>query len=807
MQQLFTDKQDFIKQYRRACRAIYGKSFDKCRDRERFFVLAKLIAQKANELKGDMDTKDMKKVYYFSLEFLIGPLLDNYLLNFGIRDGVAGAIAEMGADLDEILSHEGDPGLGNGGLGRLAACFLDSMAHNGIAGYGNGMRYRYGLFKQEIVDGRQVEKSDNWLAHGYPWETKRTDSAVIVQFGGHVVRHEENGRFWFTQEGGEKVLAVPYDVPVVGYGGHTINHLRLWAAQPARQDFDLDAFNAGNYAAAMKFRSDVEAISTILYPADAGEHGRILRLKQEYLFVCAGLQTILRTYERDYGEDAWEDLGKHVCIHTNDTHPALCGPELMRQLVDEKGVDFDLAFKIATETISYTNHTVMPEALEKWPIPMLRALIPRTYMFIEEIDRRYRENFPHDKENWPELLSQNAILWDGVARMANLSVIFAHAVNGVSELHTGIIKETVLKGFYDMNPEKFNNKTNGVSHRRFLGNANPPYARLITEAIGDQWLDDATELERLVKFENDPSFLDSFEDAKQWDKQRLADYIKNTTGVVLDTHKIFDVQVKRFHAYKRQLLNAFKIMDIYNRILSDSTFDPAPTAFIFSGKAAQSYTFAKEVIRLINSIAEAINNDARVRDKIQVAFVPNFAVSNAEIIYPATEISEQISWAGSEASGTSNMKLMMNGAITLGTYDGANVEICDLVGEDNIKIFGLRTEEVDALRASGSYYAWDVYNADRGRIGRVVDELTDGTLAHLSGNFELIRDELMVNNDHDLVLKDFYSYVDAWSQLTNGYADRRAWNKSAVHNTARSGYFSSDRTISEYADDVWHIGK
>ncbi len=806
-QKLFEDKQDFIKQYRRACRAKYGKSFDNCRDRERFFVLAEMIAEKANEIKGDLDTTGMKKVYYFSLEFLIGPLLDNYLLNFGIRDEVAEAVAEMGADLDEILRREGDPGLGNGGLGRLAACFLDSMAHNGIAGYGNGMRYRYGLFRQEIKDGRQVEKSDNWLSHGYPWETKKTDSAVTVKFGGHVVRHEDHGRFWFTQEGGEEVLAVPYDVPVVGYGGETINHLRLWSAEPSREDFDLDAFNAGNYAGAMKFRADVEAISTILYPADAGEHGKLLRLKQEYLFVCAGLQTILRTYEGEYGKDRWEELGQHVSIHTNDTHPALCGPELMRQLVDEKGVDFDLAYKICCETISYTNHTVMPEALEKWPITTLRTLIPRTYMFIEEIDRRYRESFPHDKENWPELLSQNAILWDGVARMANLSVIFSHAVNGVSELHTAIIKETVLKGFYDTTPEKFNNKTNGVSHRRFLGNANPPYARLITEAIGDEWLDDATELERLVKFENDASFLEEFERAKQWDKQRLADFIKEKSGVTLDTSMIFDVQVKRFHAYKRQLLNAFKILDIYNRILSDPTFDPAPTAFIFSGKAAQSYTFAKEVIRLINSIAEAINSDSRVNDKIKVAFVPNFAVSNAELIYPATEISEQISWAGSEASGTSNMKLMMNGAITLGTYDGANVEICELVGEENIKIFGLRTEEVDALRASGSYYAWDVYNADRGRIGRIVDELTDGTLAHLSGNFESIRDELMVNNDHDLVLKDFYSYVEAWSQLTDSYADRRSWNKSAIHNTARSGYFSSDRTISEYADDVWHIGK
>ncbi len=805
-QNLFESREDFIKQYRRACRAKYGKSFDNCRNRERYFVLAELIAEKANELKGEMDQTGQKKVYYFSLEFLIGPLLDNYLLNFGLRDEVAEAISEMGANLDEILRHERDPGLGNGGLGRLAACFLDSMAHNGIAGYGNGMRYRYGLFKQEIEGGRQVEKTDNWLAHGYPWETKKTDSAVVVQFGGHVERHEDNGRYWFSQEGGEKVLAVPYDVPIVGYGGKTINHLRLWSAEPYKEDFNLDAFNAGDYAGAVKFRADVEAISTILYPADAGEHGKLLRLKQEYLFVSAGLQTILRTYERDYGKDMWADLGKHVCIHTNDTHPALCGPELMRLLVDEKGVDFDLAFKIATETISYTNHTVMPEALEKWPISTLRSLLPRTYMFIEEIDRRYRESFPHDKENWAELLSQNAILWDGQARMANLSVIFAHAVNGVSELHTGIIEETVLKGFYDINPEKFNNKTNGVSHRRFLGNSNPPYAKLITEAIGEGWLDDATELERLVKFESDPSFLDEFEKTKKWDKERLARYIAETSGVQLDTNMIFDVQVKRFHAYKRQLLNLFKIMDIYNRLLSDPNYNPAPTAFIISGKAAQSYTFAKEVIRLVNSVADVINNDARVNDKIKVAFVPNFAVSNAELIYPAAEISEQISWAGSEASGTSNMKLMMNGAITLGTYDGANVEICDLVGEDNIKIFGLRTEEVDALRASGSYYAWDLYNADRNRLGRLVDQLTDGTFARLSGNFEIVRDELMVNNDHDLVLRDFYSYCDAWKELTESYSDRRSWNKSAVHNTARSGYFSSDRTISEYADDVWHIG-
>ena len=809
MQQIFTDKKDFRKQYRAMCRAMYGKHYEDCTDFQRYSALAKLIANKANDIKPEGVTSK-KKVFYFSLEFLIGPLLDNYLLNFGIRDMVADVCDELGTPLDKLIEKEVDPGLGNGGLGRLAACFLDSMAVEGMSGYGNGMRYRYGLFRQEIKNGRQVEKTDNWLSRGYPWETRKDESAVVVTFGGHVERHEENGRFWFTQEGGEKVLAVPYDVPIVGYGGHTINHLRIWSAEPYVEGFDLDAFNGGDYAKAMKFRSDVEAISTILYPNDAGEHGRILRLKQEYLFVCAGLQTILREYERKmrhHPELTWKDLPKYVSIHTNDTHPALCGPELMRLLVDDHGVDFDLAFKIAQKTISYTNHTVMPEALEKWPINMLRQLIPRTYMFIDEIDRRYRDTFPHTHENWYDMLRETAILWDGEARMANLSVIFSHSVNGVSALHTEIIENSVLNEFYKLAPEKFNNKTNGVSHRRFLANANPPYSKLITNAIGDGWLRDAFELEKLTEFENDASFLEEFGRAKRWDKERLAEYVRKTSGVLLDTNMVFDVQVKRFHAYKRQLLNVFKILDIYNRMLTDQYYRPVPTAFIFSGKAAQSYTFAKEVIRLINSVAKVINNDPRVNDMIKVAFVPNFAVSNAQLIYSATDISEQISWAGSEASGTSNMKLMMNGAITLGTDDGANVEIRELVGDENIKIFGLKTEEVDALRASGQYWAWDIYNKDRARLGHIVDMLVDGTLARLSGNFESVHDELMVNNDHDLVLKDFYSYVKAWEELTGAYAaDPVAWNRSAVHNTAKSGYFSSDRTIREYDADIWHSG-
>ena len=803
---VFSSKEEFKEQFENSCQAAFGRTFQNCSDYERFYVLASLIAGRSRniELKSHKP-KSEKRVYYFSLEFLIGPLLDNYLLNLGIRDIVKEGVAELGGDLETLETQEVDPGLGNGGLGRLAACFLDSMAAEGIAGYGNGMRYRYGLFHQDIEGGRQVERTDNWLERGYPWETRKDGSAVTVQFGGQVVRHEKDGYYWFTQEGGEVVRAVPYDVPIVGYGGGLVNRLRIWKAEPNTEDFDLDAFNAGDYAKASKFRTDVEAISMILYPNDAGEHGRMLRLKQEYLFVSAGLQTILRDYVKNYGEDDWEHLGDHVAIHTNDTHPAMCGPELMRQLVDVHHVDFDLAYEIASKTITYTNHTVMPEALEKWPINTFRALLPRVYMFIEEIDRRYRENFPQTNPNWHEQLQNTAILWDGQVRMANLSVIFSHSVNGVSALHTSILEQSVLKDFYDLTPEKFNNKTNGVSHRRFLGNANPPYAKLICDAIGDGWLKDADELKKLEPFENDPGFLEGFEQAKAADKVRLAKYVKETTGVVMDTNMIFDVQVKRFHAYKRQLLNAFKVMDLYNRLLDDPNYDIHPTCFIFAGKAAQSYAFAKEVIRLINSLADVINNDERVNKKIQVVFVPNFAVSNAQYIYSAADISEQISVAGAEASGTSNMKFMMNGAITLGTFDGSNVEISELVGEDNIKIFGLRANEVDDLRASRSYYAWDMYNNDRGRLGRIVDQLVDGTYARLSGNFESVHDALMVNNDQDLVLKDFYSYVQAWEELTAFYANREAWNRCGVHNTAESGYFSSDRTIREYAKEVWGL--
>lgn len=807
MNKIFENKQEFTELYRDAVMSISGKSVDAASDLDRFNALAKLVAEKARTIATKSDARAVsegkKRVYYFSIEFLIGRLLDNYLLNFGVRDMVAEALDDMGFDLSVIENQEPDPALGNGGLGRLAACFLDSMAAEGIAGYGNGMRYRYGLFKQEIVNGSQVEATDEWLTHGYPWEVRRQDKAVTIKFGGHVEGFEENGRTFYRTVDTQDILAVPYDIPVVGYAGETVNKLRVWAAEPVEEHFDLEAFNRGDYALADAERAEAEAISAILYPNDAGEHGRLLRLKQEYLFVSAGIYSLLDTFEKEHGEN-WELLPQFVAIHTNDTHPAMCGPELMRILIDEKKLEWDDAWNIVTQVVSYTNHTILPEALEKWPIGMFSKLLPRVYQIIDEISRRWHESFDTTQEGWQERLRQTAILWDGEIRMANLSVICSHSVNGVAKIHSDIIKNIVLKDFYALTPEKFNNKTNGISHRRFFAEANPTYAKLVTEAIGDGWLKDAFELEKLKEFQNDSEFLKAVGASKRANKERLAAYVKAETGLVIDPNTVFDVQVKRFHAYKRQLMNIMKVMDIYNRRIADPNFHVTPTTFIFSGKAASSYTFAKETIRLINSVADVINNDPRVNEVMKVCFIPNFRVSNAQLIYPAAEISEQISTAGKEASGTSNMKLMMNGAITLGTLDGANIEIADLAGRENEAIFGLTAPEVEQLWASNSYFAWDTLNGDRERLGRVMDELKDNTFASLSGNFESIYNELMNNNDPDLVMADFRSYVDAWEKLTGSYGDQETWNRKALLNTASSGWFSSDRTIREYRDEIWH---
>ena len=807
MNKIFDNKQEFTELYRDAVMSISGKSIEAASDLDRFNALAKLVAEKARTVATKSDARaaaeGKKRVYYFSIEFLIGRLLDNYLLNFGVRDMVAEALDDMGFDLSVIENQEPDPALGNGGLGRLAACFLDSMAAEGIAGYGNGMRYRYGLFKQEIVNGSQVEATDEWLTHGYPWEVRRQDKAVTIKFGGHVEGFEENGRTFYRTVDTQDILAVPYDIPVVGYAGETVNKLRVWATEPVEEHFDLEAFNRGDYALADAERAEAEAISAILYPNDAGEHGRLLRLKQEYLFVSAGIYSLLDTFEKEHGKN-WELLPQFVAIHTNDTHPAMCGPELMRILIDEKKLEWDDAWNIVTQVVSYTNHTILPEALEKWPIGTFSKLLPRVYQIIDEISRRWHESFDTTQEGWQERLRQTAILWDGEIRMANLSVICSHSVNGVAKIHSDIIKNIVLKDFYALTPEKFNNKTNGISHRRFFAEANPTYAKLVTEAIGDGWLKDAFELEKLKGFQNDTEFLKAVGASKRANKERLAAYVKAETGLVIDPNTVFDVQVKRFHAYKRQLMNIMKVMDIYNRRIADPNFHVTPTTFIFSGKAASSYTFAKETIRLINSVADVINNDPRVNEVMKVCFIPNFRVSNAQLIYPAAEISEQISTAGKEASGTSNMKLMMNGAITLGTLDGANIEIADLAGRENEAIFGLTAPEVEQLWASNSYFAWDTLNNDRDRLGRVMDELKDKTFAGLSGNFESIYNELMNNNDPDLVMADFRSYVDAWEKLTGSYGDQEAWNRKALLNTASSGWFSSDRTIREYRDEIWH---
>jgi len=804
---MFKNKYDFIEQLHETARTVLGKEFEECSPQNKYYALAKLIVSEAADIRLNRAKKtaaqQKKQVYYFSMEFLLGRLLENYLMNLDLTELVRDGLAVMGEDLSEYFEREKDPGLGNGGLGRLAACFIDSLASLGYAGHGNGIRYRFGLFTQSIENGIQVEKPDNWLENGYPWEVKKIENAVKVRFGGRVEHNYDGSQMHYVYKEAQTILAVPYDVPIVGYGGETVNTLRLWSAEPYEENFDMDAFNRGDYAAAIKYRADIEAITSILYPNDNADPGKTLRLKQEYLFVCAGIATIVSDFKKQYGTD-WDLFPEVIAIHTNDTHPALCAPELMRLLIDEEGLDWDRAWGITTRTISYTNHTILPEALEKWPIDLFRSLLPRVYDFVEEIDRRYRETFPQEIDRRQELLKNTAILWDGQVRTANLSVIAGHSVNGVAALHTEILKNSVLKDFYTLMPEKFSNKTNGVAHRRFLAQANPSYAALITEAIGDGWMRDASQLSGLSAFENDPAFLERAAACKRENKLRLSKYILDVTGVETDPDSLFDVQVKRFHAYKRQLLNIFEIMDLYARLKEDSSLDCVPATFLLAGKAAQGYDFARDVIRLVNSVADVINSDPAVNQKIRVVFIPDFSVSNAQLIYPAAEISEQISTAGMEASGTGNMKFMMNGALTLGTLDGANMEIARLVGEENIRIFGLNAEEIERCRSEGSYYSWDAYHGDE-RIRRVVDYLADGTFARLSGNFPLIYDNVMRNNDGFFVLKDFASYTSARQELHALYSDRATWNRISVHNTACSGYFSSDRSIEDYAREIWGL--
>ena len=805
---MFVGKEDFKIAYTTACIDYAGKTLKECSDYEKYVVLVSLLKNRASkictETRERVKHNQDKRVYYFSMEFLIGRLLDSYLINMGIEDIVRDGLADMGQNLDDILKMERDPGLGNGGLGRLAACFMDSMASLGVPGTGMGIRYRFGLFKQKIENGYQIEEADNWLDAGYPWETANPDKSIIVKFDGYVDREYKDGKIVFTHKDYNEVLAVPYNVPIVGSGAQTVNQLRLWYAQPVEENFDLAAFNKGDYAKAVKHRNETEAISYILYPDDSNAVGKRLRLQQEYLLVAAGIGDIVRRYKDTYGTDCWDRFPDRVAIHINDTHPALCIPELMRVLMDEEGLEWVDAWNITTHTIAYTNHTVMPEALETWPISMLQSILPRIYMIIEEIDRRYKEEVSHKIENWHNIWVRTAILYDGVAKMANLSVIGSFSVNGVASLHTEILKNDTLKDFYTIMPEKFNNKTNGVSHRRFLIESNPSLTDLITEAIGDYWKKKPDELENLIPYEEDTAFLDKLAVVKRENKVRLSNYILEHNGIVVDPDSVFDVQVKRMHAYKRQLLNVFKIMDLYNQLKENPDLDIRPCTFIFSGKAAGSYVFAKDVIKLINSVADVVNNDPLIHDKIKVVFIENFCVSNAQIIYPAAEISEQISTAGKEASGTGNMKFMFNGAITLGTMDGANVEIYNLVGEDNIRIFGMNAQEAKTLSESSSYHPQEIINSDP-RLHKVTDQLINGFFKKSGCDFWNIYDAMTTHGDEFFVLKDFSSYVETWNELNKLYLDKNAWNKISLHNIAKAGYFSSDRTISEYAKDIWNV--
>lgn len=805
---MFLGKEDFKQQYKAEFMETMARPFEKCTKREKYEVLAKMICSRAAKLHTETnlhyDQKQAKHVYYFSMEFLIGRLLNNYLINMGIEETVRSGLADLGEDLDELCRMEPDPGLGNGGLGRLAACFLDSMAFLDIAGIGMGARYRFGLFRQKIQNNRQVEEPDPWLVNGYPWEIRNSDSAVSIHFGGKVNRTYENGKIDFEHVDYQTVMAIPYDVPIVGYGGETVNMLRLWQAEPAEEKIDLEAFSRGEYSLAVKERNDIEAITTILYPDDSTPAGKELRLKQEYFLVAAGIASIIENYKSRYGTDSWNYFPERVAIHTNDTHPALCVPELMRVLLDQENLEWDQAWEITTKTLSFTNHTVMPEALEKWSIELMERLLPRVYMIIEEIDRRYREPLDLSQQCWQDYLRDTAILWDGQVRMANLSIIGSHSVNGVAAIHTDILEKDVFKSFYQTMPEKFNNKTNGVSHRRFLLESNPALGKLITDSIGKEWISDTSRLTQLLDFREDYEFLHRLREIKYENKCRLARYIKEKNGIQVDPNSIFDVQVKRIHAYKRQLLNIFKVMYLYNMLKKNPDLDIPPCTFLFAGKAAQSYDFAKEVIRLINTVAQVVNDDPDINGKIKVVFLENFSVSLGQLIYPAADISEQISTAGKEASGTGNMKFMFNGAVTLGTMDGANVEIHQLAGDDNIFIFGLSKDQVADYYLSGTYRSSRICEEDA-QLKEITDQLINGFFKDYGEEFWSIYDALIRYNDEYFVLKDFRDYLRAWNDTVRAWQDEIRWEQMSLSNIAKAGHFSSDRTISQYAEEIWHI--
>ena len=796
---MFRNKETFKKEFEKRIVEKYGRGVKDSHITEKYDVLGTMVRDYASinwkRTKEEVAKNTQKQMVYFSLEFLIGRLLVNNMQNLGIYEVAKKGLKELDIDIHELEAKESDAGLGNGGLGRLAACFMDSIASLGLPGHGNTIRYEYGFFRQKIENGKQVEVPDQWLTLGNVWEIRKPKHAVEVKFWGHVETYQIENRTMFRHVNAEHVRAVPYDVPVIGHKNDVTNTLRLWSAEPSSENLPRHRdFNS--------YLTDVRQLCLGLYPDDSTEQGKMLRLKQQYFFVSAGLQSQIKAHLRTY--KTLNNLAEKLTFQLNDTHPVLCIPELMRILMDEYMFEWDDAWKIVTESMAYTNHTVMAEALEKWPTHYIQRLLPRIYMIIEEINRRF-QIYARSKGFSEEKLNRMLVIKDGMVYMANLAIVGSYSINGVAALHTEILKKDTFKEFYELWPEKFNNKTNGITHRRWLAYSNPQLTKLLNKTIGEEWINNPDELEKLLPFVDDANVQKSFLKVKTEKKQELADYILKHNGVEVDVNSIFDIQVKRLHAYKRQMLNVLHIIYLYQRMKEDASFRIYPHTFIFGAKAAPSYYFAKKVIELINSIGEVINNDHEIGKYMKVVFIENYDVSKAEIIMPAADISEQISTAGKEASGTGNMKFMINGAITLGTLDGANVEINELVGNENSMIFGLKENEVYDLRISGQYNPWNYYNSDA-RIRKVMDSLTDGTFkTHGGDNFRAIFDEIMFRNDEYFCLADFTSYVEAQEKVAVLYQDKNAWAHICLTNIAKAGYFSSDRTIKQYANEIWKI--
>ncbi|MSS64541.1 glycogen/starch/alpha-glucan phosphorylase [Velocimicrobium porci] len=808
------DKEEFKKQVVDYMKVLYFRTVEEATQQQLFqavsYAIKDYIVDQWMETHKRCEEEDAKRVYYLSMEFLMGRALGNIILNLKGNKEIREALDELGIDLNAIEDQEPDPALGNGGLGRLAACFLDSLATLNYPAYGCGIRYKYGMFKQKIEDGYQIEAPDNWLKEGYPFEIRREEYAVEVKFGGHIAIHrDETGREIFTQEDYQSVRAVPYDLPIVGYNNGFVNTLRIWDAE-AIDNFNLDSFDKGDYHKAVEQQNLARTICEVLYPNDNHYAGKELRLKQQYFFVSASVQKAVLKYMKRH--DDIHKLYEKVCFQLNDTHPTVAVAELMRILMDDYRLSWEEAWEITNKTCAYTNHTIMSEALEKWPLELFSRLLPRIYQIVEEINRRFiiqiQEKYPGDFSK----IEKMAIVYDGQVRMANLAIVSGFSVNGVANLHTEILKHQQLKEFYDMMPEKFNNKTNGITQRRFLLHGNPLLADWVTNKIGDDWITNLTHINELAIYADDEKCQKEFMNIKYQNKLRLAEYIKKHNGIEVDPRSIFDVQVKRLHEYKRQLLNILHIMHLYNELKKNPTMDFYPRTFIFGAKASAGYRRAKAIIKLINSVADVINNDTSIGGKIKVVFIENYRVSNAEIIFAAADVSEQISTASKEASGTGNMKFMLNGAITLGTMDGANVEIVEEVGAENAFIFGLSSDEVIQYEQNGGYNPKEIYNIDQD-IRTVLTQLVNGTYS--PENPELFREiynSLLEDNggeraDQYFILKDFRSYEEAQKRVGEAYKNQAGWAKSAILNVAKSGKFSSDRTIEEYVRDIWHLDK